>query len=67
MSKTSLSGFPEWLPEGRVVENYILQKIRQGFELHGFANIETRAIEPVSELLRKGETSKEIYLLRRLQ
>ncbi|KWZ72076.1 MAG: histidine--tRNA ligase [Winkia neuii] len=67
MSKTSLSGFPEWLPEGRIVENYVLEKIRQGFELHGFANIETRAVEPVSELLRKGETSKEIYLLRRLQ
>ncbi|MDN5754000.1 MAG: HTH domain-containing protein, partial [Nitrosospira sp.] len=29
--------------------------------------IETRAVEPVEQLLSKGETSKEIYLLSRLQ
>ena len=37
------------------------------FELHGFAAIETRAVEPLDQLLRKGETSKEVYVLRRLQ
>ncbi|HWV77604.1 MAG TPA: histidine--tRNA ligase, partial [Isoptericola sp.] len=37
------------------------------FELHGFAGIETRAVEPLDQLLRKGETSKEVYVLRRLQ
>jgi histidyl-tRNA synthetase len=29
--------------------------------------IETRAVEPLADLLRKGETSKEVYVLRRLQ
>ena len=37
------------------------------FELHGFASLETRAVEPLDQLLRKGETSKEVYVLRRLQ
>ncbi|MCK6209242.1 histidine--tRNA ligase [Georgenia sp. EYE_87] len=64
---SSLSGFPEWLPEGRVVEQHVLDSLRRTFELHGFAGIETRAVEPLSQLLRKGETSKEVYLLRRLQ
>jgi histidyl-tRNA synthetase len=64
---TPLSGFPEWLPEGRVVEQHVLDTLRRTFELHGFAGIETRAVEPLDQLLRKGETSKEIYVLRRLQ
>src|SRR3954451_20762573 len=64
---TPLSGFPEWLPEGRLVEQHVLDVLRRTFELHGFAGIETRAVEPLSQLLRKGETSKEVYLLRRLQ
>ena len=64
---TPLSGFPEWLPAGRVVEQHILQAVQRTFELHGFAGIETRAVEPLEQLLRKGETSKEVYVLRRLQ
>jgi len=62
-----LSGFPEWLPQGRIVEQHVLDVLRRTFELHGFAGIETRAVEPLDQLLRKGETSKEVYLLRRLQ
>ena len=62
-----LSGFPEWLPAGRVVEQHVLDVLRRTFELHGFAGIETRAVEPLEQLLRKGETSKEVYVLRRLQ
>ncbi|MCL2089818.1 MAG: histidine--tRNA ligase [Micrococcales bacterium] len=62
-----LSGFPEWLPTGRLVEQHVLDALRRTFELHGFAGIETRAVEPLDQLLRKGETSKEVYLLRRLQ
>ena len=62
-----LSGFPEWLPTGRLVEQHVLDVLRRTFELHGFAGIETRAVEPLDQLLRKGETSKEVYLLRRLQ
>jgi len=64
---TPLSGFPEWLPEGRIVEQHVLDVLRSTFELHGFAGIETRAVEPLEQLLRKGETSKEVYVLRRLQ
>ncbi len=64
---TSISGFPEWLPPQRMIEQYALERIRTTFELYGFAPLETRAVEPLDQLLRKGETSKEVYLLRRLQ
>jgi histidyl-tRNA synthetase len=62
-----LSGFPELLPAQRVVEQRVLDQLRSTFELHGFASIETRAAEPLDQLLRKGEIEKEVYLLRRLQ
>src|SRR5262252_11038867 len=62
-----ISGFPEWLPPQRMIEQYVLDRIRTTFELYGFAPLETRAVEPLDQLLRKGETSKEVYLLRRLQ
>lgn len=62
-----LSGFPEWLPAGRIVETTILDQVRRVFELHGYTGIETRAVEPLDRLLSKGETSKEVYLLRRMQ
>jgi hypothetical protein len=64
---TPLSGFPEWLPAEQLIEQQFLDRIRRTFELHGFTPIETRAVEPLDQLLRKGETSKEVYLLRRLQ
>lgn len=64
---TPLSGFPEWLPDARIVEQHVLDTLRRTFELHGFAGIETRAVEPLDQLLRKGETSKEVYVLSRLQ
>ena len=68
MSKpTPLSGFPEFLPAQRFVELEVIRRLRRTFELHGFAPVETRAAEPLDSLLRKGETSKEVYLLRRLQ
>ncbi|WP_239082365.1 histidine--tRNA ligase [Actinoplanes teichomyceticus] len=50
-----------------MIEQYVLDKIRSTFELYGFAPLETRAVEPLETLLSKGETSKEVYLLRRLQ
>ncbi|MCL2848941.1 MAG: histidine--tRNA ligase [Micrococcales bacterium] len=62
-----LSGFPEWLPAGRLVEQHVLDVLRRTFELHGFAGIQTRSVEPLDQLLRKGETSKQVYVLRRLQ
>jgi histidyl-tRNA synthetase len=64
---TPLSGFPEWLPGQRLIEQQIVARLRHSFELYGFAPLETRAVEPLDQLLRKGETSQEVYLLRRLQ
>jgi histidyl-tRNA synthetase len=64
---TPLSGFPEWLPPQQIIEQELVERIRRRFELHGFAPLETRAVEPLDQLLRKGETSQEVYLLRRLQ
>src|SRR5690242_17333817 len=64
---TPIRGFPEWPPAQRMVEQEILDRLRATFELYGFAPLETRAVEPLDQLLRKGETSKEVYLLRRLQ
>ncbi len=63
---TPLSGFPEWLPPQRVVEQHVLDSLRRTFELHGFASVETRSVEPLPQLLRKGETDKEVYVVRRL-
>ena len=62
-----LSGFPEWLPAERLVELEVLDTVRRVFELHGFSSLETRAVEPLDQLLRKGEIDKEVYVLRRLQ
>ena len=66
-STVPISGFPEWLPPQRMIEQQFLDRIRTTFELYGFAPLETRAVEPLDTLLSKGETSKEVYLLRRLQ
>lgn len=63
----SLSGFPEWLPVGRIVENTVLDRLRATFELHGFASLETRGVEPLDQLMRKGAIDKEVYVLSRLQ
>jgi histidyl-tRNA synthetase len=62
-----LSGFPEWLPAEQIVERRVVDRLRETFELYGFAPLETRAVEPLDQLLRKGETSHEVYVLRRLQ
>jgi histidyl-tRNA synthetase len=62
-----LSGFPELLPEQRYVELEVLDRLRRTFELHGFAPLETPAVETLDQLLRKGEIDKEVYVLRRLQ
>ncbi len=62
---TPLSGFPELLPEHRAVERDVIASLSRSFELHGFASIETRAVEPLKRLTKGGETDKEIYALRR--
>ncbi|MGI8523735.1 MAG: histidine--tRNA ligase [Nocardioides sp.] len=68
MSKpTPLSGFPELLPAHRYVERAVIASLSRTFELHGFANIETRVVEPLDRLAKGGEIDQEIYVLRRLQ
>jgi histidyl-tRNA synthetase len=70
MSRTQkpkpLSGFPEWLPGERLAEQLVVDHLRRTFELAGFSPLETRAVEPLSQLLRKGEIDKEVYVVRRL-
>jgi histidyl-tRNA synthetase len=67
MSKIApLTGFPEWLPEQRLVEQRLIDDVRRKFELFGFAPLETRAVEPIEVLAKKGATDKEIYVLKRL-
>src|SRR3954471_995210 len=63
---TPLSGFPELLPADRAVERHVVASLAETFELHGFANIETRVVEPLDRLAKGGEIDKEIYVLRRL-
>ena len=64
-SKTQLIARP---PDRiRNAELAVIEHLRRVFELHGYANIETRTVEPLDRLLSKGETSKEVYVLRRLQ
>ncbi len=64
---TPISGFPEFLPAERLLELHFLDVIREVFELHGFAPLETRAVEPVERLLGKGgDADKEIYGVTRL-
>lgn len=67
MKITPISGFPEWSPAQRIVEQRFLALLQRSFESFGFTSIETRAMEPLDHLLAKGETDKEIYLTKRLQ
>src|SRR5271155_3933302 len=62
-----VSGFPEHLPEIRMAELHMLDRIRATFESYGFASIETPSVEELEVLLAKGETDKEIYTIERLQ
>lgn len=60
-----LSGFPEWTPSERLVELHVIDRLREVFELHGFGQIETRAVEPLERLGGEAEASKEVYVLTR--
>ncbi|ABW10648.1 Histidine--tRNA ligase [Parafrankia sp. EAN1pec] len=64
---TPVSGFPEWLPDVRMVELRWLDTIRATFERYGFCSVETPSVEALEALMAKGETSQEVYTLRRLQ
>ncbi len=61
-----ITGFPEWLPEVRRVEQQWMDHIRKTFESYGFCSIETPSVEEIEVLSAKGEVDKEIYVLERL-
>jgi len=50
-----------------MVEQQVLDRLRESFELHGFAPVETRAVEPLDRLTRQGEIDKEVYAVSRLR
>lgn len=62
-----ISGFPEWTPAQRRIEQQWMDHIRHVFEMYGFCNIETPSVEELDIIIAKGETDKEIYTLTRLQ
>lgn len=61
-----VTGFPEWLPEVRRIEQRWMDHIRKTFESYGFCSIETPSVEELDVLGAKGEIDKEIYVLERL-
>lgn len=64
----AITGFPEYLPEERILEQRMLDTIRGVFESHGFCSIETPVVEKLEVLLSKSaDTNKEMYVLGRLQ
>ena len=62
----AISGFPEWLPEYRAVEQRWMDHLRKVFESYGYCSLETPAVEELDVLAAKGEVDKEIYVLQRL-
>jgi histidyl-tRNA synthetase len=68
MAKISkISGFPEWLPEQKLVEESVVSKIRAVYESFGFTPIETPAVELLTTLGSKGVIDKEIFTVQRLR
>lgn len=66
-----VSGFPEWLPEVRRVEQEWFDHIRRVFESYGFCSIETPSVEELDAILAKGgdgeaDVDKEMYIIRHL-
>lgn len=61
-----ISGFPEWLPEVRLIEQQWFDHIRRVFESYGFCSVETPSVEEIDVLTAKGEVDKEIYVIERL-
>ena len=62
MVATSLSGFPEFTPEEKLLEDHLIATLTRVFELHGFSHLETRAVEPLTELERKGDASNAVFV-----
>lgn len=61
-----ISGFPEWLPAEKLLEESALAIIREEFQRYGFTPIETPAVERKEVLEAKGVEQREIYALSRL-
>lgn len=61
-----LSGFPEWLPADRIVEERVIDLLKHTFELNGYAALHTRAVEPIEALAKDGEIDKEVFAVSRL-
>jgi histidyl-tRNA synthetase len=62
-----ISGFPEWLPEVRMIELAWMDKLRQIFESYGFCSVETSSVEELKVIEAKGgDVDKEIYVINRL-
>lgn len=66
-----ISGFPEWLPQVRRVEQQWFDHIRRVFESYGYCNIETPSVEELDAINAKGgdggaDADKEIYVIERL-
>ncbi|MBM4254213.1 MAG: histidine--tRNA ligase [Deltaproteobacteria bacterium] len=62
----SVSGFVEWQPKVKVVEETWIRRIADNSRRHGFVPVETAAVEYLSTLQIKGEIDKEIYCLSKL-
>lgn len=60
-----ISGFPEWSPAVRLLEQRILDGIRGAYELFGFAPLETPAVERLDVLTAKSGMQRQIYSLGR--
>ena len=62
----AITGFPEWLPQERIVEQRWMDSIRRVFESYGYCSIETPSVEEIDVITAKGEVDKEIYIIERL-
>ncbi len=60
------SGFPEWTPSQKRIEENWIHIIREVFESYGFFPIETPLVEREENLLAKGGNAKEMYALKRI-
>jgi histidyl-tRNA synthetase len=67
MSIEPVSGFPEWLPAERLVEERFIDTIRQQYQRFGFTPIETPAVERLEVLTAKGGLQRQIFTLGRPQ
>ncbi|MEM0997232.1 MAG: histidine--tRNA ligase [Bacteroidota bacterium] len=62
----AITGFPEWLPQVKRIEQQWIDRIRAVYEHYGYLPIETPAIELLDVLRAKGDIDKEIYVVKKL-